>query len=201
MSTKMGIGNVRLYLFWSLLKKPRFFSITGNCKQKIWLKQLKAAPALDFPYFQHVSKLVTHDIPPEILTISGGFFALQQVAFSFKHHLPLFFPTGSGQHRPDDKVKSTGKFARQSNGQPSLWNSIFRWKSIQIFSCWIVRSARPSKVAKTMRIFSIALFVLCESRAAPTPLAPIPIPARLRSFGNPPRFEVPPGCFSIQVYR
>ena len=61
MRTKTEIGNVRLYLFWSLLKIPRFFSITGNCKQKIWLKQLKAAPALDFSYFQHVSKLVTHD--------------------------------------------------------------------------------------------------------------------------------------------
>ena len=50
-----------LYLFWSLLKIHRFFSITGNCKQKIWLKQPKAASALDFSYFQHVSKLVTHD--------------------------------------------------------------------------------------------------------------------------------------------
>lgn len=29
--------------------------------KKIWLKQLKAASALDFSYFQHVSKLVTHD--------------------------------------------------------------------------------------------------------------------------------------------
>ena len=62
MRTKTEIGNVSLYLFWSLLKIPLFFSFTGNCKQKIWLKQLKAAPALDFPYFQHVSKLVTHDI-------------------------------------------------------------------------------------------------------------------------------------------
>ena len=61
MRTKTEIGNVSLYLFWSLLKIPLFFSFTGNCKQKIWLKQLKAAPALDFPYFQHVSKLVTHD--------------------------------------------------------------------------------------------------------------------------------------------
>lgn len=62
MSTKTEIGNVRLYLFWSLLKIPRFFSITGNRKQKIWLKQPKAASALDFSYFQHVSKLVTHHI-------------------------------------------------------------------------------------------------------------------------------------------
>ena len=62
MSTKTEIGNVRLYLFWSLLKIPRFFSITGNRKQKIWLKQLKAALALDFSYFQHASKLVTHHI-------------------------------------------------------------------------------------------------------------------------------------------
>ena len=60
MRTKTEIGNLRLYLFWSLLKIPRFFSFTGNCKQKIWLKQLKAVPVLDFPYFQHVSKLVTH---------------------------------------------------------------------------------------------------------------------------------------------
>ena len=62
MRTKTEIRNVRLYLFWSLLKIPRIFSITGNCKQKIWLKQLKAAPALDFSYFQHASKLVTHHI-------------------------------------------------------------------------------------------------------------------------------------------
>ena len=61
MRTKTEIGNVRLYLFWLLLKIPRFFSITGNCKQKIWLKQLKAAPALDSPYFPRVSKLVAHD--------------------------------------------------------------------------------------------------------------------------------------------
>lgn len=60
MRTKTEIRNVRLYLFWSLLKIPRIFSITGNCKQKIWLKQIKAAPALDFSYFQHASKLVTH---------------------------------------------------------------------------------------------------------------------------------------------
>ena len=60
MSAKTEIGNVRLYLFWSLLKIPRFFSITENCKQKIWLKQPKAASALDFSYFQHASKLVTH---------------------------------------------------------------------------------------------------------------------------------------------
>ena len=60
MRTKTEIRNVRLYLFWSLLKIPRIFSITGNCKQKIWLKQLKATPALDFSYFQHASKLVTH---------------------------------------------------------------------------------------------------------------------------------------------
>ena len=62
MSTKTEIGNVRLYLFWSLLKIPRLFSITGKCKQKIWLKQRKAASALNFSYFQHVSKLVTHDM-------------------------------------------------------------------------------------------------------------------------------------------
>lgn len=33
--------------------------------KKIWLKQLKAAPALDFSYFQHVSKLVTHHKEPQ----------------------------------------------------------------------------------------------------------------------------------------
>lgn len=60
MSAKTEIGNVRLYLFWSPLKIHRFFSITGNCKQKTWLKQPKAASTLDFSYFQHVSKLVTH---------------------------------------------------------------------------------------------------------------------------------------------
>ena len=65
MSAKTEIGNLRLYLFWSLLKIPRFFSITGNCKQKIWLKQRKAALALDFSYFQHVSKLVTHHKEPQ----------------------------------------------------------------------------------------------------------------------------------------
>ena len=65
MSTKTEIGDARLYLFRSLLKIPRFFSITGNCKQKIWLKQPKAASALDFSYFQHVSKLVTHHKEPQ----------------------------------------------------------------------------------------------------------------------------------------
>ena len=36
--------------------------------KKIWLKQLKAAPALDFSYFQHVSKLVTHDTENPVTT-------------------------------------------------------------------------------------------------------------------------------------
>lgn len=65
MSAKTEIGNLRLYLFWPLFKIPRFFSITGNCKQKIWLKQPKAASALDFSYFQHASKLVTHHKEPQ----------------------------------------------------------------------------------------------------------------------------------------
>lgn len=81
MSTKTEIGNVRLYLFWSLLKIPRFFSITGNRKQKIWLKQPKAASALDFSYFQHASKLVTHHKGTRLsrvsffISISATFFA------------------------------------------------------------------------------------------------------------------------------
>lgn len=75
MSTKTEIGNVRLYLFWSLLKIPRFFSITGNRKQKIWLKQPEAASALDFFYFQHVSKLVTHDKEgPEAIRLRDLYF-------------------------------------------------------------------------------------------------------------------------------
>ena len=77
MRAKTEIGNVSLYLFWSLLKIPRFFSFTGNCKQKIWLKQLKAAPALDFPYFQHVSKLVTHDTENPVTTTVTGFLFYQ----------------------------------------------------------------------------------------------------------------------------
>lgn len=51
----------RLYLFCSLLRipnSPLSWEIAGK---KIWLKQPKAASALDFPYFQHASKLVTHD--------------------------------------------------------------------------------------------------------------------------------------------
>ena len=83
MITKAEIGNVRLYLFWSLLKIPRFFSITGNCKQKIWLKQPKAASALDFSYFQHASKLVTHhNKSPEAARLRD---------FSFAFY-PLFYP-------------------------------------------------------------------------------------------------------------
>lgn len=73
MRTKTEIGNVSLYLFWSLLKIPLFFSFTGNCKQKIWLKQLKAALALDFSYFQHVSKLVTHDRRNPVTLVVTGF--------------------------------------------------------------------------------------------------------------------------------
>lgn len=33
--------------------------------EKIWLKQPKAASALDFSYFQHASKLVTHHKEPQ----------------------------------------------------------------------------------------------------------------------------------------
>ena len=46
-----------------------------ECK-KIWLKQPKAASALDFPYFQHASKLVTHDINPLESDDSSGFLLL-----------------------------------------------------------------------------------------------------------------------------
>ena len=74
MSTKTEIGDARLYLFRSLLKIPRTFSITGNCKQKIWLKQLKAAPALDFSYFQHVSKFTHHTEKSETVRFWTSFF-------------------------------------------------------------------------------------------------------------------------------
>lgn len=43
------------------LKNTQFSAIMEIASKKIWLKQLKAASALDFPYFQHASKLVTHD--------------------------------------------------------------------------------------------------------------------------------------------
>lgn len=75
MRTKTEIGNVSLYLFWSLLKIPRLFPTTGNCKQKIWLKQRKAALALDFSYFQHVSKLVTHDRKTAVFVKKTAVFA------------------------------------------------------------------------------------------------------------------------------
>ena len=101
MSAKTEIGNVRLYLFWSLLKIPRFFSITENCKQKIWLKQPKAASALDFSYFQHASKLVTHHrkvlISYEIGTFSVLFYSITYLLFFLTQTLT---PTGadSGKH-------------------------------------------------------------------------------------------------------
>ena len=95
MSTKTEIGNVRLYLFWSLLKIPRFFSITGNRKQKIWLKQPKAASALDFSYFQHVSKLVTHHTEKsETVRFRTSFFLFD----------PLFDPLTVLQLLPTDGV-------------------------------------------------------------------------------------------------
>lgn len=53
-----------MYLFRSLLKMPNSPLSWEIESKKIWLKQLKAAPALDFPYFQHVSKLATHDMEP-----------------------------------------------------------------------------------------------------------------------------------------
>lgn len=90
MITKAGIGNVRLYLFWSLLKIPRFFSITGNRKQKIWLKQPKAASALDFSYFQHVSKLVTHHKEPQPKGC-GSFFLLRDLGTLDAEKLHLRF--------------------------------------------------------------------------------------------------------------
>ena len=41
--------------------------------KKIWLKQPKAASALDFSYFQRVSKLVTHDIRKQLVQSDGLF--------------------------------------------------------------------------------------------------------------------------------
>ena len=62
MSAKTEIGDARLYLFRSLLKIPNSPLSWEIESKKIWLKQPKAASALDFSYFQRVSKLVTHDI-------------------------------------------------------------------------------------------------------------------------------------------
>lgn len=91
MSAKTEIGNVRLYLFWSLLKIPRFFSITENCKQKIWLKQPKAASALDFSYFQHASKLVTHHNKKNRKTIVfSGFVVLFYFLQNMQKHFSVF---------------------------------------------------------------------------------------------------------------
>lgn len=42
--------------------------------KKIWLKQLKAASALDFPYFQHVSKSVTHDTKTAVFYMETAVF-------------------------------------------------------------------------------------------------------------------------------
>lgn len=105
MSAKTEIGNVRLYLFWSLLKIPRFFSITENCKQKIWLKQPKAASALDFSYFQHASKLVTHHNKKNRKTIVfSGFVVL---FFTFcricKSTSAFLTPTIDANRFPDTK--------------------------------------------------------------------------------------------------
>ena len=61
MSAKTEIGDARLYLFRSLLKIPNSPLSWEIESKKIWLKQPKAASALDFSYFQRVSKLVTHD--------------------------------------------------------------------------------------------------------------------------------------------
>ena len=99
MITKAGIGNVRLYLFWSLLKIPRFFSFTGNCKQKTWLKQPKAASALDFSYFQHASKLVTHHKEPRPKGC-GSFFLAHDLGTFDAEKLHLHF----------DRIRFTPKF-------------------------------------------------------------------------------------------
>ena len=106
MITKAGIGNVRLYLFWSLLKIPRFFSITGNCKQKIWLKQLKAAPALDFSYFQHASKLVTHHTKEKARSHSDcGLFPLISRVFGI--------PAAKTIRRNTEQIRKDSRFKTQ----------------------------------------------------------------------------------------
>ena len=63
----------RLYLFWSLLRisnSPQSWEIESKI---IWMKQPKAALALDFSYFQHASKLVIHDRKSWFLAKSGLF--------------------------------------------------------------------------------------------------------------------------------
>jgi hypothetical protein len=65
--------------------------------QKIWLKQPKAASALDFSYFQHVSKLVTHRskvlISYEIRTFSALLYSIFACWFFLTQTLT---PTGAG---------------------------------------------------------------------------------------------------------
>ena len=56
------------------LKNPSILLYHGKLLEKIWLKQPKAASALDFSYFQHASKLVTHHKEPQPKGC-GSFFA------------------------------------------------------------------------------------------------------------------------------
>jgi len=69
-------GQKSTHLFWSLLKIP-YMRYLGRVDGKIiWLKRLKSAPALDFPYFQRVSKLVMQDIRNPVFTRLCGFVVL-----------------------------------------------------------------------------------------------------------------------------
>ena len=74
-----------LYLFRSLLKIPNSPLSWEIESKKTWPKQPKAAPALDFLYFQHVSKLVTHDRKSWFLAKSGLFphFCVQYLTCHF----------------------------------------------------------------------------------------------------------------------
>ena len=67
----------------------------GNWKQKIWLKQPKAASALDFSYFQHVSKLFTHDIQKQLVQSDGLF-----LRFAAKHSGIWTTPAASAAAMP-----------------------------------------------------------------------------------------------------
>ena len=67
--------------------------------KKIWLKQPKAASALDFSYFQHVSKLVTHDKEPQSKGC-GSFFLVHDLGTFDAEKLHLHF----------DRIRFTPKF-------------------------------------------------------------------------------------------
>ena len=130
MCVGMYIKRDRVISISVTLKNTQFSAIMGNWKQKNMAETAKAASALDFFYFQHVSKLVTHDRKSWFLAKSGLFphFCVQYLTCHFfwpkrwpQRELKLYPRKWTRDFDPWPRSADTHLTHRVRSAAPVLW--------------------------------------------------------------------------------